>query len=74
MFNNYPAVLQQALAGRGVALGWSKIVEELVADGLLCVVGPTATSSRDYQLTWPSRRTGAALSALREWLDELVSD
>jgi LysR family glycine cleavage system transcriptional activator len=73
-FNNYPTVLQQALAGRGVTLGWSKLVEDLVADGLLCVVGPTAISNRDYQLTWPTRRARAALSALREWLDELVNE
>lgn len=72
--NNYPTALQQALGGRGVTLGWSKLVEDLIADGLLCVVGPTATSNRDYQLTWPTRRTGAALSSLREWLDELVSE
>jgi DNA-binding transcriptional LysR family regulator len=73
-FNNYPTVLQQALAGRGVALGWSKLVEDLVADNLLCIVGPVATSDRDYQLTWPTRRAGAALSALRDWLDELVNE
>ena len=73
-FNNYPTVLQQALAGRGIALGWSRLVEELIADDLLCVVGPVATSDRDYQLTWPKRRTGAALSSLRAWLDELVSE
>ncbi|WP_394934939.1 LysR substrate-binding domain-containing protein [uncultured Ilumatobacter sp.] len=73
-FNNYPTVLQQALAGRGVALGWSKLVEDLVADNLLCIVGPVATSDRDYQLTWPTRRAGAALSALRGWLYELVNE
>jgi LysR family glycine cleavage system transcriptional activator len=73
-FNNYPTVLQQALAGRGIALGWSRLVEELIADDLLCVVGPVSTSNRDYQLTWPKRRTGAALSSLRAWLDELVSE
>ena len=74
VFNNYPAVLQHAIGGRGVALGWSKIIEQLVADEVLCVVGPTATSHRDYQLTWPARRSGVALSALREWLNDLVSD
>ena len=73
-FNNYPTVLQQALAGRGIALGWSKLVEDLIADDLLCIVGPVATSHRDYQLTWPTRRTGAALSSLRDWLDELVNE
>lgn len=74
VFNNYPTVLQQALAGRGVALGWSRLVDELVADELLCVVGPTLRSNRDYQLTWPARRSGPALTALREWLEVLVND
>lgn len=74
VFNNYPTVLQQALAGRGVALGWSRLVDELVADGLLCAVGPTVGSTRDYQLTWPVRRTSPGLNALREWLDGLVND
>lgn len=73
VFNNYPTVLQQALAGRGVALGWSGLIDGLLSDGLLCVVGPTLTSERDYQLTWPTRRTGAALTALRAWLDEVVN-
>jgi LysR family glycine cleavage system transcriptional activator len=74
VFNNYPTVLQQAVAGRGVALGWGKLVDPLIADGLLEAVGPTATSSRDYQLTWPTRRTGIALSSLSDWLDDLISD
>lgn len=34
-FNNYTLVLQAALAGQGVALGWSPLVEPLIAAGQL---------------------------------------
>lgn len=34
-FNSYPMVLQAAEAGRGVALGWSYIVDPIVASGRL---------------------------------------
>ena len=30
LFQNYPMVLQQALAGRGVALGWRPLIDDLV--------------------------------------------
>jgi len=73
VFNNYPHGAAEALAGRGVALGWRGLVEELVDDGLLCVVGPSATSDRDYQLTWPERRVGPALGSLRGWLEDIVA-
>ena len=33
--NSYPMIIQAAQAGRGVALGWSYIVDEMVADGRL---------------------------------------
>lgn len=37
--NSYPMIIQAAEAGRGVALGWSYITDEMVADGrLVCPV------------------------------------
>lgn len=70
VFNNYPTVLQQAVAGRGVALGWIGLVEGLVADGLLTVVGPTVSSARNYWVTWPDRRSSNAVSAVVAWLGD----
>lgn len=70
VFNNYPTVLQQAVAGRGVALGWIGLVEGLVADGLLTPVGPLVSSARSYCVTWPERRSSSAVSAVVAWLDE----
>ena len=46
LFQNYPMVIQQALTGRGVALGWRGLIDELVDGGALTVVGPEVTSRR----------------------------
>ncbi|MGB3733493.1 MAG: LysR substrate-binding domain-containing protein [Ilumatobacter sp.] len=54
--NSYPIVIQRALAGRGVALGWRHIVTHLLDDGLLVPVGPEVASDSSYRLTWPKRR------------------
>ena len=69
VFNNYPTVLQQAVAGRGVALGWIGLVDGLVADGLLRPVGPQVSSARSYCVTWPERRSSSAVSAVVAWLE-----
>lgn len=69
VFNNYPTVLQQAVAGRGVALGWRGLVEGLVDDGVLTVVGPAVSSARSYCVTWPAGNSAGAVEAVVEWLD-----
>ncbi len=68
VFNNYPTVLQQAVAGRGVALGWYGLVDDLLDSGVLTAVGPEVASARSYWVTWPAQRTGASLTALLAWL------
>lgn len=80
VLNNYPTVLQQAVAGRGVALGWRGIVDSLLDDGLLVEVGSDVVTDRRYWVTWPHRRFGGpvhprdaeARSAASEWLVGLV--
>jgi DNA-binding transcriptional LysR family regulator len=73
LFHNYPMVLQQALAGRGVALGWRFLIDELVAGDALTVVGPEVRSHRGYFVTWPEGEPGEAVRALIDWLDSQVS-
>jgi DNA-binding transcriptional LysR family regulator len=68
VLNSWPAVLQQALAGRGVALGWAGLIEDLVEGGALSVVGPTVTSDRSYCVTWDARRSNSSIDALIGWL------
>ncbi len=41
-YNNYPSVLNDALAGRGVALAWRGLVDSMITSGALVVVGPEA--------------------------------
>lgn len=68
LFHNYPMVLQQALLGRGVALGWRPLIDEYVSGGALEVVGPEVRSARGYYVTWPSGGGGDAVDALVDWL------
>lgn len=68
LFHNYPMVLQQALAGHGIALGWRTLIDELVAGDALVVVGPEATSNRGYYVSWPAGEPADGVQALVEWL------
>lgn len=68
LFNNYPMVLQRAVLGYGVALGWHPLIDEYVERGALVVVGPEVTSSRGYYVTWPAGPPTAAVQALIDWI------
>lgn len=69
LFNNYPLVLQQALAGKGVALGWAGVVDALLASEGLTVVGPEVRTERSYYLLRPDGRPSDAVSNLVRWVD-----
>lgn len=67
---NYPLVIQAAMAGRGVALGWRPLVDELLCSGRL-VTPPVAelATPRGYYLVRPhGRESGRALDSLRAWI------
>ncbi len=69
LYNNYPVVIQEALAGRGVALGWSHLVDELLESGLLVPVGPTVeVEGIGYYLCWPNSRPHGVVPLLTDWL------
>ena len=68
LFNNYPMVLQQAVAGRGVALGWRYLVDDLIDDGVLIPVGPEVASTKGYFLSWPAGVPSTTVRALLAWL------
>jgi putative choline sulfate-utilization transcription factor len=56
-FNNYPLVLQAALMGQGVALGWSPLIAELMRDGhLVALLDRPVQTERGYFLVHSSRR------------------
>jgi DNA-binding transcriptional LysR family regulator len=52
--NDYALVLQAAIAGEGVALGWMHLCKPLLEKGLLAPVGPWLWSSgAGFYLVWP---------------------
>lgn len=73
---NYGILLQQALAGQGVVLGWQTLLGDLVTRGLLVPAGPTVRRPRlGYHLVWPpSMARHAGLDRLRRWLGETVAE
>ncbi len=68
LYNNYPVVLQEATAGRGIALGWRHLVDPLVRDGLLVAVGREVASRSGYFLTWKDGSDSPVTRAFSEWL------
>ncbi len=69
LFNNYPMVLQQTLAGRGIALGWRPLIDDLLAGDALVVVGPEIKSERGYYVTWRQGEATSQVQAVVDWLN-----
>jgi len=67
--NDYSLILQAALAGNGLALGWRHIVGELIAAGSLVAVGPSVETGSVFPLLSRSDRPmSAGAAALHAWL------
>lgn len=68
LFHNYPMVLQRAVLGYGVALGWRPLIDEFLERATLVAVGPAVRSTRGYYVTWPAGQRTPAVAALTDWL------
>ncbi|MFU1476182.1 LysR substrate-binding domain-containing protein [Roseovarius sp. C7] len=70
--NSYPMVLQGAEAGRGVALGWSYITDEMLASGrLVCPVAKPLETQNSYYIGASDRRKqDPAVAAFIQWIME----
>jgi DNA-binding transcriptional LysR family regulator len=68
LHNAYPAVVQEALAGRGVALGWRGVIDRYLDDGVLVPVGPEVATDRAYCVAWPAGRRTPAVEAVIAWM------
>ncbi len=68
--NSYPMVLQAAEAGRGVALGWSYITDQLLAEGrLICPIDKALETADGYYVSVSaSASRDAAMTAFLEWI------
>lgn len=69
-FNNYPLVLQAAMMGQGVALGWVPLIDALLEGGqLVTLAAPVERSERGYFLVEAdNRRGGRNLELFRLWI------
>lgn len=68
--NTYPFVIQAALAGQGVALGWRPLIDDLVARDMLRPLDlPPLGSEMGYDFVVPLHRVGTPLvMAFLGWL------
>ncbi|MGS0741672.1 choline sulfate utilization transcriptional regulator [Glaciimonas sp. GG7] len=68
--NNYALVIQAAIAGQGVALGWVPLIDELVRSGqLVTAADRPVKTERGYFLVQPySQRPSESLARFREWI------
>jgi len=73
-FSDYATVLQAAVAGQGVALGWVTATARLVIDGVLVPACPSIVSTgRRYHLVASNRRPIRPIVAeIRDWLIEQI--
>jgi len=69
-FDNYTLLIQAAIAGQGVAIGWRHLVDNLLAQGLLCrPIAQTVMSRLGYYVVLPQRkRRGVLIQQFVDWL------
>jgi DNA-binding transcriptional LysR family regulator len=68
--NSYPLIVQLATHGKGVALGWNRVIDPLLEHGALVKASDAhATMGGSYFVTWPSERSETpAARRFREWV------
>ncbi|MBT6204093.1 MAG: LysR family transcriptional regulator [Rhodospirillaceae bacterium] len=71
-FDSYANIIQAALEGQGIALGFSRIVESMLTSGkLIRPVGPALSKGQAVHLvTLPGIELSPAVNAFRSWLIE----
>ena len=69
-FSDYAIVVQAALLGQGIALGWVNVVSHWIADGaLIPAEEELLVMPRQCCLVWPGNRPmRPAVKALRDWI------
>ncbi len=75
-FNNYPLLVQAAIGGQGVALGWRSLSDDLVRRGLVTPVGPAVhVPERGYDMMVPDRSPHPVpVAALQAWMIEAFTE
>lgn len=72
-FDNYTLLIQAAIGGQGVALGWRHLVDNLLEQGLLCrPISASVMSASGYYLVLPQRKR--RLPLIQQFVDWLISE
>lgn len=71
-FDNYTLLVQAAIAGQGVAIGWRHLVDALLDQGLLCrPLSASIRSENGYYVVRPLRKRRSTLvERFVQWLGE----
>lgn len=73
-YNNHALTIEGAMAGRGVALGWSGLVDPALDDGRLVAVGGTVeNATTGYHLIPSPQSDSRHLALLASWLEETLA-
>jgi DNA-binding transcriptional LysR family regulator len=68
-FSSYSLVVQAACDGQGVALGWSLLADDMLADGrLVRPMATTVTAPKSFYLLRRPSRSGPATQLFIEWI------
>ncbi|MDS1138728.1 LysR family transcriptional regulator [Nitratireductor indicus] len=74
-FSDYTVVVQAALLGQGVALGWLNVVSHLLANGELQPAGSALSTGRTIELVMLREPQTTVLSCICDWIEaEFASD
>lgn len=72
-FDNYTLLIQAAIGGQGVAIGWRHLVDDLLEQGLLCrPIEATAISAYGYYIVLPQRKRRVQI--VQRFVDWLKSE
>ncbi|WP_028221025.1 LysR substrate-binding domain-containing protein [Paraburkholderia oxyphila] len=73
--NSYPLLVELAVFGKGIALGWERVIDPLLDSGALVRASHgSATMGGSYYLTWPSERAeSSAARRFRAWVVEQMN-
>jgi len=72
-FDNYTMVLGAAVAGQGVAIGWRHLVDDLLAQSMLCRMPAQALQS-PYGYHLMTAQQGRLVASARKFIDWLLSE
>ncbi|AFQ51114.1 LysR family transcriptional regulator [Burkholderia cepacia] len=67
-YNNYPLMMSAVKEGRGMALGWSTLVRDMIAEGSLVALQPTVRRPNFGYILHSRYRDNAVLVPLMRWM------